>query len=122
MVQTGKVVLDDIIIHKVPLADASKMYEIINNKEDNCVKVVLKQIKFIMKVYIKIIACIGLISFSLISCKKDSHEGNDPMESTPIMEQDKTNSETLHTHVPDSDTTNISPDSTQASPASISKP
>ena len=42
LVQTGKVVLDDIITHNVPLSDASKMYEIFNNKEDNCVKVVLK--------------------------------------------------------------------------------
>lgn len=42
LVQTGKVVLEDIITHKVPLSDASKMYEIFNNKEDGCVKVVLK--------------------------------------------------------------------------------
>ncbi|MDN3725114.1 zinc-dependent alcohol dehydrogenase [Aequorivita sp. SDUM287046] len=41
LVNTGKVVLDDIITHKVPLADASKMYDIFNNKKDNCVKVVL---------------------------------------------------------------------------------
>lgn len=38
----GKVKLDDIISHTVPLADASAMYDIFNNKEDNCVKVVLK--------------------------------------------------------------------------------
>lgn len=42
LVKTGKVVLEDIITHKVPLSDASKMYEIFNNKEDDCVKVVLK--------------------------------------------------------------------------------
>lgn len=42
LVQTGKVVLEDIITHTVPLSDASKMYEIFNNKEDGCVKVVLK--------------------------------------------------------------------------------
>jgi alcohol dehydrogenase len=38
----GKVKLDDIISHTVPLVDASAMYDIFNNKEDNCVKVVLK--------------------------------------------------------------------------------
>ncbi|MCO6149656.1 hypothetical protein [Flavobacterium sp. NRK1] len=42
LVATGKVVLDDIITHKVPLSEATKMYDIFNNKEDNCVKVVLK--------------------------------------------------------------------------------
>ena len=42
LVATGKVVLDDIITHKVPLTDAAKMYDIFNDKEDNCVKVVLK--------------------------------------------------------------------------------
>lgn len=42
LVQEGKVVLDDIITHKVPLSEASKMYDIFNKKEDNCVKVVLK--------------------------------------------------------------------------------
>lgn len=42
LVSGGKVVLDDIITHKVPLTDAAKMYDIFNNKEDNCVKVVLK--------------------------------------------------------------------------------
>lgn len=42
LVQTGKVTLNDIITHSVPLKDASKMYDIFNNKEDNCVKVVLK--------------------------------------------------------------------------------
>lgn len=42
LVADGKVVLDDIITHKVPLSEASKMYDIFNKKEDNCVKVVLK--------------------------------------------------------------------------------
>jgi S-(hydroxymethyl)glutathione dehydrogenase/alcohol dehydrogenase len=42
LVETGKVTLEDIITHKVPLSEASKMYDIFNNKEDNCVKVVLK--------------------------------------------------------------------------------
>lgn len=42
LVKENKVVLDDIITHTVPLADASKMYDIFNKKEDNCVKVVLK--------------------------------------------------------------------------------
>ena len=42
LVATGKVTLNDIITHKVPLADAAKMYDIFNKKEDNCVKVVLK--------------------------------------------------------------------------------
>ncbi len=42
LVQDGKVVLDDIITHSVPLSEAPKMYDIFNKKEDNCVKVVLK--------------------------------------------------------------------------------
>ena len=42
LVATGKVTLNDIITHKVPLSDAAKMYDIFNNREDNCVKVVLK--------------------------------------------------------------------------------
>jgi S-(hydroxymethyl)glutathione dehydrogenase/alcohol dehydrogenase len=42
LVQSGKVVLDDVITHNVPLSEASEMYKIFNNKEDNCVKVVLK--------------------------------------------------------------------------------
>ncbi len=42
LVQSGKVTLDDIITHKVPLAEAANMYDIFNKKEDNCVKVVLK--------------------------------------------------------------------------------
>lgn len=42
LVETKKVTLEDIITHQVPLHDAAKMYDIFNNKEDNCVKVVLK--------------------------------------------------------------------------------
>ena len=42
LVETGKVVLEDVISHKVPLERAADMYSIFNNKEDNCVKVVLK--------------------------------------------------------------------------------
>ena len=42
LVETGKVTLEDVITHVVPLSEASKMYDIFNKKEDNCVKVVLK--------------------------------------------------------------------------------
>jgi len=42
LVVSGKVTLDDIITHKVPLADADKMYDVFNKKEDGCVKVVLQ--------------------------------------------------------------------------------
>ncbi len=41
-VEAGKLRLDDIISHRMPLADAVKGYEIFDKKEDNCVKVVLK--------------------------------------------------------------------------------
>ena len=41
-VDQGKIVLDDIITHTLPLEQASHAYEIFNKKEDNCVKVVLK--------------------------------------------------------------------------------
>lgn len=41
-VQQGKIRLDDIITHKLPLADAPHAYQIFNQKKDNCVKVVLK--------------------------------------------------------------------------------
>ena len=37
----GKVVLDDIITHRLPLSQISHAYEIFKNKEDGCVKVVL---------------------------------------------------------------------------------
>src|SRR5436190_6047363 len=42
MVRSGKVVLDDIITHRVPLAKASDAYSMFRNKTDDCVKVVLK--------------------------------------------------------------------------------
>ena len=42
LVEEGKVVLDDIISHRLPLSEAAKGYQIFNDKEDNCVKVVLK--------------------------------------------------------------------------------
>jgi alcohol dehydrogenase len=38
----GKIVLDDIITHRLALSDAPKGYDIFNKKEDHCVKVVLK--------------------------------------------------------------------------------
>ncbi|UYZ63074.1 zinc-dependent alcohol dehydrogenase [Hymenobacter weizhouensis] len=38
----GKVQLDDIITHRLPLAEAAHGYDIFRNKKDNCVKVVLK--------------------------------------------------------------------------------
>ena len=42
IVRNGKVVLDDIISHKLPLDQASHAYDIFKNKKDDCVKVVLK--------------------------------------------------------------------------------
>ena len=42
LVKTEKVVLDDIISHTLPLAEASHAYDIFKNKEDDCVKVILK--------------------------------------------------------------------------------
>lgn len=41
-VREGKVYLDDIITHKLPLDRAAEAYQIFCNKEDNCMKVVLK--------------------------------------------------------------------------------
>jgi threonine dehydrogenase-like Zn-dependent dehydrogenase len=41
-VKEGKVKLDDIITHRLPLAEAAHGYDIFRNKKDNCVKVVLK--------------------------------------------------------------------------------
>ncbi|OON67914.1 zinc-dependent alcohol dehydrogenase [Hymenobacter sp. CRA2] len=38
----GKVKLDDIISHKLPLSEAAHGYDIFRNKKDNCTKVVLK--------------------------------------------------------------------------------
>lgn len=42
LVQNGKVVLNDIISHRLPLAEAPHAYDIFKKKQDNCVKVVLK--------------------------------------------------------------------------------
>ena len=42
LVETEKVILNDIITHKLSLEEAPKGYEIFNNKKDNCVKVVLQ--------------------------------------------------------------------------------
>lgn len=42
MVRSGKVVLDDIITHRVPLTQASEAYDMFKHKTDDCVKVVLK--------------------------------------------------------------------------------
>jgi threonine dehydrogenase-like Zn-dependent dehydrogenase len=41
-VREGKIQLDDIITHRLPLADAAHGYEIFGKKQDNCVKVVLQ--------------------------------------------------------------------------------
>lgn len=41
LVNERKVILDDIITHVLPLAEAPKGYEIFDKKEDDCVKVVL---------------------------------------------------------------------------------
>lgn len=42
IVQEGKVTLNDIITHRLPLSEASHAYDIFKKKEDDCVKVVLK--------------------------------------------------------------------------------
>jgi S-(hydroxymethyl)glutathione dehydrogenase/alcohol dehydrogenase len=42
LVAARKVMLDDIITHQLPLADAEHAYDIFNKKEDRCLKVVLK--------------------------------------------------------------------------------
>jgi S-(hydroxymethyl)glutathione dehydrogenase / alcohol dehydrogenase len=42
LVQDGKVTLDDIITHRLPLSEAPHAYKIFNEKEDNCLKVVLQ--------------------------------------------------------------------------------
>jgi len=41
IVQQQKIVLDDIITHRLPLSEISHGYDIFKKKEDNCVKVVL---------------------------------------------------------------------------------
>jgi alcohol dehydrogenase len=42
LVENGKVVLNDILTHTMPLSEVSKAYDIFKKKEDNCVKVILK--------------------------------------------------------------------------------
>jgi len=42
LVSSGQVVLNDIITHTLPLDDAVRGYKIFNDKEDDCIKVVLK--------------------------------------------------------------------------------
>lgn len=42
MVRSGKVKLDDIITHRLPLSQASEAYDMFKKKTDDCVKVVLK--------------------------------------------------------------------------------
>ena len=42
LVRSGKVVLDDIITHRMPLSKASEAYNMFKDKTDDCVKVVLK--------------------------------------------------------------------------------
>jgi alcohol dehydrogenase len=42
LVVQGKVVLDDIISHSLPLSEISRAYDMFKHKEDDCTKVVLK--------------------------------------------------------------------------------
>ena len=42
IVERGEIRLDDIITHRLPLAEAPHAYQIFRDKEDDCVKVVLK--------------------------------------------------------------------------------
>ena len=42
LVKEHKIILHDIITHRLPLSEAAHAYDIFNKKEDNCVKVVLK--------------------------------------------------------------------------------
>jgi S-(hydroxymethyl)glutathione dehydrogenase / alcohol dehydrogenase len=42
LVRDKKVFLDDIITHKLPLSKIAEAYQTFNNKEDNCMKVILK--------------------------------------------------------------------------------
>jgi threonine dehydrogenase-like Zn-dependent dehydrogenase len=41
-VREGRIQLDDIITHRLPLTDAARGYEIFGKKQDNCVKVILQ--------------------------------------------------------------------------------
>jgi alcohol dehydrogenase len=42
LVEDGKVILDDIVTHRLPLQEAAHGYHIFKHKEDDCVKVILK--------------------------------------------------------------------------------
>jgi alcohol dehydrogenase len=42
LVLEGKIVLNDIITHRMPLKNAPDAYKLFNEKKDNCVKVILK--------------------------------------------------------------------------------
>jgi alcohol dehydrogenase len=42
LVVDGKVVLDDIVSHVLPLTDISRAYDIFKKKQDDCTKVILK--------------------------------------------------------------------------------
>ncbi len=42
VVEDGRVILNDILTHVLPLSEVSHAYDIFKNKEDNCVKVILK--------------------------------------------------------------------------------
>ena len=42
IIERGQIRLDDIITHRLPLDDAPRAYQIFRDKEDDCVKVVLK--------------------------------------------------------------------------------
>ncbi|MCC2591411.1 hypothetical protein [Chryseobacterium sp. MFBS3-17] len=40
-VEAGRVTLEDVITHRMPLTEVSRAYEIFDKKEGGCVKVVL---------------------------------------------------------------------------------
>lgn len=42
MVRSGKVTLDDIITHRLPLSKAAEAYDMFKNKTDDCIKVIMK--------------------------------------------------------------------------------
>jgi S-(hydroxymethyl)glutathione dehydrogenase/alcohol dehydrogenase len=42
LVEGRKVILDDIISHKMPLSQVSEAYDMFKHKEDDCIKVILK--------------------------------------------------------------------------------
>ncbi len=41
IVRSGKVTLNDVITHRIPLSKAADGYDIFRNKKDDCVKVVM---------------------------------------------------------------------------------